>query len=1675
MPNFAIPDSPPIQSVEDFSRLVSIFEPCGLAAMTPSDQRRFLSILSRGLRLHARLRQPNALGWSVAIAHLANNDIEPYLEKSLAATAELSTLAKTILNQPASFIPPKEQDDCLAYASKVTLTICLKLERVDSKKTSHWINQLFKSGNKDWTKVRSQLHIDHQSDSAEDDPKQVIQEFNRLTEQLKQVSIPLISDFLTKPEPGSQPSQATVDTDSPTSSAPKRARKEPKVPDDVAPDYHLFDSQIFRSQHPDVSDGYRLPNNWNRQSSSELLPTIKKLRTQLRQKGDAHRATRVHAAARFISHFSGLSLKTCLTLPIGWKNRRCKGTMHLDLEHGILRRDALLSANRRQRHGKRRTNGRWWRTYMPPEVISVLFEILTMAPNSGTLGELIHAVGLNHELCQHLLNDGFPCSHKPEDARFANSFRTCLLDLGLHPALVARVSGDVSTTPFSDHFYLTFSEHQVHAAMAAFCNWAGLEAPALPASDRSIGSPKRLHLEEFQKIVHQLNHAVLSEKNKVTARSTIRTVVDFHNLYTKAFVLQIILAHGGRGNLIGRMTFARVFGSNDYLALSDRRTDPYSRQRVVPLTSLLAENNKRYLEHIRAFSKRLTSHVPAESIALERTAMGQQLHNSPFHIYQETLDGWTRRGLKRTDLVDLLVELGRKAGQNFDHESMNVARHFWHTELVAQQIAQPAIESFLGHHTNGTEVFGFGSGVSVREVSDYLRPTLLRVQEKIGFKPLVGLGCTAERYLKHPYLAPPKNLRALPSKLLLQKLAQQDLVIPDVTIREQDPPSTSKTLVAHTALSDLRSRYLQSSLISTHSIGATLFCLVAFELVLTEAEQTAIFMSAVNEGLWRVGEMCVVQAEHNSRAVAQRILQEPTQAAVFNVREKHPDQMEFSDAGIAIAVQDLHKLLIALSPSWPCVTGPDSLKLLSKMASHWAAIEIAPGTLFGVFHKAPLIPIQDLARIFYKLPRACAGKPTPESEMARWSKDARFKDTDKILKKWANKDIPIGEWASRAEGCTKALKSYLSRPDLNLAERMHAELLVADLSRTPPYKTLDTSTLPSYSNKYQRFFKIVQEEDSCDLEPEHFLQAFKDMGGGASMAESALPRWAMLHICAFLARRGHWVPSALTANPATKTPRPPRIPVYTSRHEIECVGRDLVKHFANRGGTYAYARPRLRIERHATLRAAELRYSRPVDYDLENDLLHVTTSGHDHLKNVQSRGSIPLTKDISGDLVGLKTLRQEIDIGCDTLMLADAHLGASYRSFEEISAAIRTFTISRTACLEFRRHDFRSSASTDVCFFVEREVNRLGSGAPFMQDCSTWSSGQLTERCIRFAKAARFSRHASIATTLRFYNCSGPLDLHQQLEQSTKKLRVGGIYAAEVLGTSAQYLYVLKDRRNCRSVSNARSDRIDYDDLVAEKLNTARIELNTPQLQGPSNGSVQPSMPARPNQVGAQTVHACLLAATGLTVETAANALNLRPEVVHRVHSRALKMINCHFIAAERKDSAPALFSQLEPDAAPLPLGISIKSLSRWIASAHLATAKWSLPLRLSMGGNASTLTVVDVSHLEQLLPILKGVSQHGFRVFLRPASGVVVSTFHGLAKKLETAKIEVHASRGKSNGFGTIQFCVGSSQKNGTQEKDEALTNPDDISPRSLGMAGRVVVFGLVIALFTDFSIQEE
>ena len=593
-------------------------------------------------------------------------------------------------------------------------------------------------------------------------------------------------------------------------------------------------------------------------------------------------------------------------------------------------------------------------------------------------------------------------------------------------------------------------------------------------------------------------------------------------MYTTAVALQLIWGTGARGDRIHSLTFERLFASEDYMAFSDRRVDRYSRQRIIPSTELLTNSRKHYLEHLRSIADSLerASHNSADYVV--QTVSGNRPHDCAFFIFEETPAGWTPRALTRKDLVKLAEEIGIK--------NLNASRHFWFTELVDQQVAQVAIEALLGHHINGAEAFGFSSGVSVGELCDYIRPILQEVQEQLHFEPLVGRGRQARRFLGLHELAVKGNLRPLPNVLLQRKLEVQDFLIPEVKMYEQDPPSTCKTLVAHSQLSRLSRNYLNSDLVAKFPAGAALYCLIALELVLTPVEQRTLFHAAVTNGLWRVGSLAVVKAVQDGRPVAQRCLSKHTVGAAQLARKQHTN----AALNFTAACAELHQLLKQLEPNWRGQSPDGSVTLLSTMASHWAAVEIPYGALFGVFHKAPFVPVNDLARIFHGRPCLPQSWEVSPHQNADTTSAKDFPVTLDIITKWANKDLPFGEEGIRSKGCLADLKERGLQNEVDEAEQLLIDLLCADLSSHPPYRTLSATTLPEYARGYAIFFVFVRNEGTPELDAETWLEAYEAMGGPKDRNISGPVRWQMLHLSAFFQSKGYWAPSGFLSNRGKK-------------------------------------------------------------------------------------------------------------------------------------------------------------------------------------------------------------------------------------------------------------------------------------------------------------------------------------------------------------------------------------------------------------------------------------------------------------------------------------------------------------------------------------------------------------
>ncbi len=1651
-PQPPISDTYPHVPVEEQTRLATyLHAKTGIGLLPKREQQ----IVLRSVAIGLRQRAPHcneSTAWAVAFEQMAASDTDL---SALAACDKQDVyphpILQVIIAQPSPSRTTEQRKRSLAIAGHAFMAVVFSLHRTPSR-FSDRLRQLFRSEKEGWLEFCAQdfLSVEQLQTWTPVTTVAAVHEFRSDLLELHRTSIPSASSYLDlkvlSPTPAADHSELRAEE---PSSAPKEKR-----PDDVTERLDLFELQKQRDCQQDVVDGYRLPVHWGRLHPDELHPLLQILKGDLLNFSteEISRKRRAHAAARMVSFFAGISLKKCLRLPL---HRR--GSMKLDIKHGVIRRDALAIAPRADRADRKRFHGRWWRTRLPKEVTRALQDIWHECPQARTLGELIHAVGLDYEACQSLLNDAWPSSHRPEDTRFAMSLRPALLALEVHPALVSRITGDTMVTPASDHYYFSISESQVHSAMVMFCHWAGLTPPDAPVRDRQIGTPKVLTLVAFREAMTKLNQMVMRARNQLTPKSSIPQILAFHNLYTCAVALQIIWGIGGRGDRIPALTFERLFSSESYFAISDRRVDRYSRQRIIPSTQVLTHTRCHYLEHLRSLIDSLERACESSTGFVTKVVAGARPHECAFFIYVETSEGWLPRTLLRQDLSDLAKRLGV--------DELNAARHFWFNALLERDVAQVAIEAILGHHLNGAEAFGFSSGVSVREASDYVRPIVAELQEALGFRPLIGRGRLASRFLCLPDLHAPRTLRALPSILLQRKLAAADLLIKDVGIYEQDPPSTSKTLLAHAHLNRLSRRYIECDVVRAHPIGALLFCLISRELVLTPSEQEALLNAALSDGVWSTGRLVVIEASHDGRPVAQRLPTDRTLASIPLARHAH----EQSPITITDAQRSMHRLLLTLDRNWPGRDPADSTRLLAMLASHWAAVEIPAGSLFVALHKAPFIPAEDIARIYYQ--RSCS-LSTSEASPGRarpWRNSTGDDPTHQILKRWANKDTPIGEEGARRKGCLAELKARRDDAELDQAEALRIDLLCADLQPDAPYRTLSPTVIPSYDGGYRVFFDFARREGAFEFDPEIFLEIYAAMGGNRDFTQSCSARWQMLHICAFLKSRGYRVPPGFLETQSRKEATWPRLPVYTTQAEIAAARGLIDKKFEGRGGTFSFAGLRLALQRAAPMRVSEPRYSSPKDFDPNSRLFHITTNGHIHLKSQRSRGSVLLSEPLAEEMKQLLERRRAISVGTHTLLFADVQLKATYAAFDLVSAAMRDDVIHVTGQTHFRQHDLRSAAATDCTFDVVQEINRLAEGTGITSTTNTETS--ISEKHRRFAWAGRQARHASALTTMRYYNSAGVLDLRHHLDLASVGTTVTGKYLSAVFGKLPQALYAAAHRSRKRSKDNVGTEATHFQTILDDFLRDVANQFPTPLL-GPTIASLSANLPATSKGSNSSILTAAVLrCAMGEDVPAASDSAQLPQDLVEKAHANLTQHCNALGIRSHRVERTPLTVCRLRGEE--LPIDDVIQCYANWLCANKPTLVRAALSIAAVVDRSGSRLTIHCESQLLDLLPVLKVIQQAGFIVALRLGRDRLLHQLPHAEIALSNSGVLIHPDNSTESSLATVRFLfafsastakdrTGVVSKRGRGDATAILK----ASPRHYGRAGHLAVAGLLYGL---------
>lgn len=1617
---------------EDPLRLFRLLDArLGLCRLQPDAQQAAFKTVLRGLR-HLAPSSKSASEWLEALRPFEKRSAG--IEVAGAGAPAPHPLLSPLCDQPSVSFPANVQAQCCAVGARAFLAVALEL--IDPPAAfCRGLKQLYRNSRRSWEMVRSELAANGDAVFIPEWDKEgtATAEFRSFARRLQQGELPAPrASWLQESPP------APVEISLPQTTTPISARVTPKeAVDNVEPAFDLFAQQVRRSMDADVVDGNRLAIHWSRLHVKESMAVFRILRRDLDARHPTRQSKRpLYAAMRILSFQAGISMRQCFRMPLDGR-----GDLNLSLTDGCLIRDWSVAAPRFAQPADDLARPKF-KAQVPllPAALDVFRELRAHYPAAATIGEMLQAAGVSLRAMGQSLNADWPTSHRPEDARFAISWRQILLKLGVHPAVIVRITGDVMVTPIVDEFYRSIHDDWIDDALRRFCSLMEMDAPSMPFPRLLRGSPKHIPAEELAALFVELARRVHRARARITSRSHIEHVIAFHNLYATAVALLLQWAHGTRCTKLERQTVQAILASSEYMAISDKKTDLYGAVRIVPKTDVIAAMLNSFVEHMVAISARLkkASHPAAGQFA--RIACGE-LPQAPAFLLLESTGSHNNRGyrsVQRKDLVALASQLFESCGMPFEQSDLNRPRHFFYSETVARNLWQGAMDSMLGHHTVGAEPHGFFSGVSVREVAEYLRPQLAKMHADLKVVELVGLGRRAARFLTPPSISTPRQLEPLPSSYLQRKIHDDEELARDYFAREQDAPFTMQTLLAHVRLSEMKRKYTATGVLRAKPAGALYFCLVVYDAIFAQRELKTIFC-ALRHPPMRVGEHVFVEDRDQGHPVLQRSLARESLLA-WRLAREIPQGLPSPEA----ACTELHEVLNFLDPCWPSRSPDESVRLLCTLAAHWCAVEIAPGSIFCAHHKAPFIPAVHAARIL--LSRPCV--PTVEDETptlaSRVRRGGDFREILEIVRKWANQDAGLGEAQTLRAGCTRELLQLAENRTLDIFDLQLIGQFVADLSEHAPYVRLQVSTLCSRAGKYATVYEYFRRERTFELDPDSVLEAFTAIGGD-DLSHSNPPRWVFLHIGPYLARQGYRPCFAPFLKKGQRSNLPPRNPVYITVQEAELASQRLAVRFANAPSTCERARIRAVFERVVPSRRSDVRFARIQDLDERAGLIHFTTSGHAHLKG-DSHGSVVVPPNVLNAVTQLKELVMEFQQGKGAALFADSQDQMVYDQFDAVSDALREETIVVTGCPEFRRHDLRAAALTDECLSHAGGVKSM-LDAPWRRSVDALlTAEQLEHKYARFHRATAAARHSSGHTALRHYHVGGILDLRRELDRADRRLVVGATYVAAAAQTSRQAVYAEKHRAVIR----------DHDATGIARLEAARTQI--------LDALPQPGLAERPSESrvvahgiasSAQLIEGAVLLSLGASMAAASVATGLSHDLLKQTQSRIIGIA-----AGVRANIAPSsglrVFRRTEGFNGQSRAHL-IRAYARWVDGQREALKTSAAVVVSAVDRKGQALQFHNLEQLIGVIRLLSGLSA----VRLRPVISLrepEVRPF-GLWSAAQSAGVDIAQESALGRGVACIHFVH-------LDPWAPAIQSLNGLSARSLGIAGRAAIVGLLAAI---------
>lgn len=1351
-------------SVEEQVRLLEIV--CSVLGSngqwTPALIRQ-LSALARGFELLAT-EQPVAQRWCDEIRLLL--ETQPQIERVDRHVHKLATLIET---QPA-LMPAAQTNACHVLAalafSSLRQGIAVSGQLLDG------LTQLFRSTTAEWKSFRQSIALPALfSERVEGaDGPELLKKFARMLPQLLQLR--LTFPILAVPQPQHE-DESAAGSETPATDEGKKTRKPSKF--DPTPNLALFEFQIVQQEHEPALNSYRLENDWNSLTASELTECCSILVRQLRSEPGPtdFRARRLHAACRFVSMFAQLSLEVAASIPL-----LGEGSVHLDLQRGTLKRDLQVVAPRTDRSKGPRWLGRWTETPLPPEIHAALVAATRDHPDAKTLGDLLVGEKLTPEICYELLNAERREGRPFQSLRVGRSLRTFYLREQLHPSVISRVLGDITVVPRAHQYYLLMHQNDVFAGVNRFCVFAGLVGVSAPLEQEWIGSPKVVDAETMKAAFTCLQHENHKAWMSLTRKAGLQEILNFHYGYVCRFALQLLWSVGGRCQNLTSITARDLFSDPELIILGDRASDRYSQRRVCVLTEPIAQSRLKYAEHLLAMAARLEKLGEAEAAKLlDLIRIGADPEACALQVlYVQKEHGLSLRPITRADL--------KKAAHCTGLVELNVPRHFLITALDAQGVAAVAIDALVGHHQAGAPPFGFGSGMSILEFCAYIKPVLGRLHSALGIEPLQGLGRTDPRRWELPLIATPVEVALPQSEFLSQRLEVDDFNPPEIFLAEEDCPISPETLAARAELQRLRSAYKRSDAVRRHPWGAVAFCLVAFNAVIT-AQDFRAFAEPLLAGEDVVaGVLRAVEVFEDQELPVAQLLLAPTVIEALEIARRAEAAPSFDRL-----LSDLDLLLRSLDASWPAdAVSPASLARLVSLSVHAVMLEHSPVARFGLLHKSPFIPASDLKRLQSEKPTG--GKKWPLRAAPKKSPSNGFEDIAIIIRRHANRDDRSGEAEKRRRKALKHLTQWERNRCSDEVDALLLEYLRAELrDAAPPYNRLALPTLGTYLALQIPFFQEVRTLGRLPRSPDEWMSIqhlFRD-----DEKSDGKRRWAGMHIAAWLQEKGLSVPPALrNGGVSTAKTFRPHLSAYVLPSEL-----DQALDLCHAGGALI-ARPgwdrlQFRLARTLAPRPAELRYLKAKHVSADGAYIEVTTSGHDHLKTDWSRGLLSVPEELRPELQRHSKARQASPTARSSAMFVPP-TSNGYVLYDQANTRVQDAVRVVTGRQDFRIYDLRANALTDMVFDVRGALEACArEGVPAVP---VSTAADLNKRFVRAASAAREGRQASIHTLLRYYYLGGSLERYCTAVALDRSHAAGASYTAAVQGRSVDAVYARRSR-----------------------------------------------------------------------------------------------------------------------------------------------------------------------------------------------------------------------------------------------------------------------------------------